>query len=81
MAVRNALCVIPGSLYEISAWIEKTEAQCLVEGLEFIEAFYNPRRRHSSVGMMTPAAMHYGRAQELLRQPPSRPVRRVRGSP
>jgi putative transposase len=27
--------------------------------------WYNHRHRHSGIGLMTPAAMHYGRAQEL----------------
>ncbi len=32
VAARKALCVIPGFLYDISAWIDKVQARCLVEG-------------------------------------------------
>jgi hypothetical protein len=32
LAFRSALCVVPGSLYDISPWIERTGARCLVEG-------------------------------------------------
>src|SRR5207249_8242446 len=31
---------------------------------EFFD-WYNHRHRHSGIGLMTPAAVHYGRAQEL----------------
>ena len=36
------------------SWATKTEARTAV--FEYIEAFYNRRRRHSTLGMLTPAA-------------------------
>lgn len=34
MAFGSALCVIPGSLHDVSPWIRRTSAKCLVEGLD-----------------------------------------------
>lgn len=33
LAVRSALCVIPGSLFDVDAWIRRTGARCLVDGV------------------------------------------------
>lgn len=38
---------------ERSTFRNPTEARMAV--FDFIEAFYNPRRRHSSIGMLSPA--------------------------
>lgn len=32
MALRTALCVIPGTLFDLAPWIRRTEATCLAEG-------------------------------------------------
>ncbi len=32
LAFGTALCVIPGSLFDVSAWVQRTGAECLVEG-------------------------------------------------
>ena len=40
--------------------IEQTRAFC-----RSFFAWYNHQHRHSGIGLMTPAAVHYGRAQEL----------------
>jgi hypothetical protein len=37
MATQHALCVIPCEPYDISPWIERSEAECLVEGFDVKE--------------------------------------------
>src|ERR1700741_1549956 len=34
----------------------KTQAEARIAVFEFIEGFYNPRRRHSSIGYLSPIA-------------------------
>jgi len=38
LALRTALCVIPGTLLDVSPWIRRTDARCLVEGFAVEEA-------------------------------------------
>lgn len=33
-AFGSALCVVPGSLFDVSPWIRRTNAQCLIEGFD-----------------------------------------------
>jgi hypothetical protein len=44
MATRSALCVIPGSLYDISGWVRRTGAECLVEASTSLRAWPFLRR-------------------------------------
>ena len=44
---------------------------CIQDSRAFRQSFfqwYNQEHRHSGVGLLTPAAVHYGRAENLLRQ-------------
>jgi putative transposase len=41
------------ALVDRSRWRTRAEARTVV--FEFIEAFYNPRRRHSALGYLSPA--------------------------
>ncbi len=40
---------------------------------------YNHEHRHSGIGLMTPATVHYGRAVQVSEQPHPRPDRRLPG--
>lgn len=46
----------------------RTKAEARVAVFEFIEGWYNPRRRHSAIGYLSP--LQYERRQQL---PPARP--------
>jgi hypothetical protein len=56
VAVQSALCVIPGSLLDISGWIQKSGAQCLVEGYDTSEAVSLP----SDVKKLLDRALFFG---------------------
>ncbi len=48
-------------LLDTGRWTNRTELASAI--FEWIEAWYNPRRRHSSLGMISPVefeALHYG---------------------
>lgn len=44
----------------------KTQAEARIAVFEFIEGFYNPRRRHSSLGYLSPIAFEHQHAQTTL---------------
>jgi len=44
----------------------KTQSQARIAIFQFIEGFYNPRRRHSSIGYLSPVAFEHRFAQQLL---------------
>ena len=44
---------------------------CIQDSRAFCQSFfqwYNQEHRHSGVGLLTPAAVHYGQAENILRQ-------------
>jgi hypothetical protein len=47
----------------------KTQAEAHMAIFEFIEGFYNPRRRHSSIGYLSPAAYETGLLDPAARDP------------
>ena len=54
--------------------IEHARAFCR----EFFD-WYNHQHRHSGIGLMTPATVHHGHAEQTPRRPRGRPRRRLRG--
>jgi putative transposase len=54
----------------------KTQAEARIAVFEFIEGFYNPRRRHSSLGYLPPIAFEHQQAQTTL-EPEAREHGRV----
>ena len=57
---------------------------CIQDSRAFCHTFfpwYNDDHRHSGIGMMTPAMVHYGLAAGDPPKPSTRPRRRLRGSP
>ncbi len=52
LAFRTALCVIPGSLLDVSPWIRRTGARCLVEGFAVDEAPTLPEEVTKSLDSM-----------------------------
>ncbi len=54
---------------------------CIQDGRDFCQTFfpwYNEVHRHSGIGMMTPATVHYGLATAGTRKPSTRSRRRLR---
>ena len=47
----------------------KTQAEARIAVFEFIEGFYNPRRRHSSLGYVSPIAYERGALDPDARDP------------
>ena len=56
----------------------KTQAEARMAVFEFIEGFYNPRRRHSSLGYLSPVASN-ARSSHRSRSRRTRACRRARG--
>jgi putative transposase len=50
----------------------RTQAEAKLAAFEYLEGFYNPRRRHSSLGYRSPVAFE----RDLIGQQPTRPVPR-----
>ena len=61
-------------LVDRSRWRTRAEARMAV--FDFIEAFYNPRRRHSALGYLSPAE-YERRPQRQLSCPSDHPSTRV----
>ena len=60
LAVGTALCVIPGSLFDISPWIRRSGAPCLVAGFEAGEAANLPEDVTRSLDSMLFFGGHNG---------------------
>ena len=61
-AAESFFATLECELIDRETFRDRTEARMAV--FDFIEAFYNPRRRHSSIGMLSPAEFERRWAQE-----------------
>ncbi len=52
-AAESFFATVECELIDRNTFRNRTEARMAV--FDFIEAFYNPRRRHSSIGVLSPA--------------------------
>ncbi len=60
LATGTALCVIPGSLFDIMPWIRRTEATCLAEGFDVASAPVLPAEVREALDHMLNFGGHNG---------------------